>query len=95
MEKQVRIGILYDLYGALLNEHQREIMELSLYEDLSLAEIAAEVGTSRQSVSDLLGRCRSKLEKYEEKLRFSEKLQRIRRRLEELGDEKLLEELEL
>ena len=39
MEEKVRQGYLYDFYGELLNEHQREIYESFVMEDLSLAEI--------------------------------------------------------
>ena len=37
MEEKVRQGYLYDFYGELLNEHQREIYESFVMEDLSLA----------------------------------------------------------
>ena len=43
MEKIVKQGLLYDFYGELLTEHQRQVYEAVVYEDLSLAEIAAEI----------------------------------------------------
>ena len=53
MEEKVRQGYLYDFYGELLNEHQREIYESFVMEDLSLAEIALAKGISRQAVHDV------------------------------------------
>ena len=49
-EKDLRFNLLYDLYGALLNEHRSEIFSLYYAEDLSLSEIAEDTGLSRQGV---------------------------------------------
>ena len=54
MEKIVRQGQLYDFYGELLTEHQKKIYEDVVFNDLSLSEIAAERGISRQGVYDLI-----------------------------------------
>ena len=62
---------LWDIYHPLLTEHQREITNLYFNCDLSLAEIAAEKGCSRQSVSDTLQKARRLMEEYEAKLHFS------------------------
>ena len=40
MEKIVEQGILYDFYGPLLTQHQQEVYEACVFEDLSLAEAA-------------------------------------------------------
>ena len=56
-EDRIRSGYLYDLYGELLNENQKEIYEEYFTEDLSMSEIAEERGITRQSVSDLIKRC--------------------------------------
>ena len=67
--KQIdRRALLYDFYGELLTDHQKEIYECVVYEDLSLSEIAADAGISRQGVHDLLKRCDKILEEYEQKL---------------------------
>ena len=57
MEKIARQGLLYDFYGALLTEHQRQVYEDVVLYDLSLSEIAEEQGISRQGVHDLVKRC--------------------------------------
>ena len=78
MEDKIRQGFLYDFYGELLNEHQREVYESYIIEDLSLSEIADEVSMSRQGVHDLIKRCNKKLQMYEDKLHLVEKFMHIR-----------------
>lgn len=68
MERIVERGILYDFYGPLLTKHQQEIYEATVYENMSLGEIAEEYSISRQGVHDLIKRCDKILEDYEEKL---------------------------
>ncbi|WP_181995489.1 YlxM family DNA-binding protein [Clostridium sp. AM58-1XD] len=84
MEKIVRQGQLYDFYGELLTDHQKKIYEDVVFNDLSLSEIAAEQGISRQGVHDLVKRCDRILEEYEEKLRLLEKFQKTRQMVEEI-----------
>ena len=59
--------LLYDYYGDLLTERQRECFELRYYQDLSLGEIGQELGISRQGVFDNLSRTEAMLKKMEEK----------------------------
>ena len=61
-------SMLYDFYGSLLNESQEEVMKLYHEDNLSLSEIAEELGTSRQAVHYTLKKAEKALEKYEEKL---------------------------
>lgn len=70
IEKMIRVGRLYDIYGALLTEHQRKCLELHYLQDLSLGEIAAELSVSRQAINDILRRAEESLEQYEEKLKL-------------------------
>lgn len=65
---------LWDLYHALLTPTQREITDMYFNLDLTLSEIAAEKGITRQGVSECLKTCKKQLEDYENKLRFSESL---------------------
>ncbi len=78
MEKIVKQGLLYDFYGALLNEHQRSIYEAFVYDNMSLSEIALDQGISRQGVHDLMKRCDKSLEDYENKLHLVEKFMAIK-----------------
>ena len=84
MEKIVEQGLLYDFYGALLNEHQRRIYEDAVMNDMSLSEIAQEAGISRQGVHDLIKRCDKTLEDYESRLHLMEKFRIITEKLEEI-----------
>ena len=59
--------LLYDYYGELLTDRQRECFELRYYQDFSLGEIGQELGISRQGVYDNLSRTEALLNKMEEK----------------------------
>lgn len=66
--KMVYMGELYDLYGNLLTDRQREVFEMHYLQDLSLAEIASALGITRQACYDLLRRSQKSLEHYEAKM---------------------------
>lgn len=74
--KDLKITLLYDFYGQLLTEKQREAIELYYQEDLSLGEIALNTGVTRQGVRDNIKRAEAQLLELEEALglaaRFSE-----------------------
>ena len=59
--------LLYDYYGDLLTDRQKECFEMRYYQDLSLGEIAAELGISRQGVHDNLSRTEALLRNMEAK----------------------------
>ncbi len=61
-------SMLYDFYGALLNEAGREVMAMYHEDNLSLSEIAEELGQSRQAVHYTLKKAEKALGEYEEKL---------------------------
>ena len=104
MESKIELAYLYDFYGELLNEHQRQIYEDFVLNDLSLGEIAAEEGISRQGVHDLIKRCSKKLQDYEDKLHLVEKFLRVKEDVAEIHtlakkckvsqDESILNEIE-
>jgi predicted DNA-binding protein YlxM (UPF0122 family) len=73
MEKIVRQGMLYDLYGGLLTDHQKKVYGELVNDDLSLSEIAELNGITRQGAHDIIKRCDKILEGYEEKLHLLEK----------------------
>lgn len=86
MEKIARQGLLYDFYGALLTEHQKQVYEDVVFYDMSLSEIAEEQGISRQGVHDLVKRCDKILEGYEEKLHLVEKFEKTKKLAREIRD---------
>lgn len=85
MEKIVEQGLLYDFYGELLTEHQQEIYESVVYENLSLGEIAEAKGISRQAVHDIVKRCDKILLGYEEKLKLVEKFTSIKEKIAQIN----------
>ena len=90
MDKILEQALLYDFYGELLTAHQKEIYEQFVLDDLSLGEIAADAGISRQGVHDIVKRCARSLEEYERKLHLvvKEKVSCIDEILQEWEEEK-------
>ena len=80
MEKILEQALLYDFYGELLTEHQKEIYEDFVLNDLSLGEIAIERDISRQGVYDIVKRCNRQLSADEEKLHLVEKFLVVKKR---------------
>ena len=64
------MSLLYDYYGELLTEKQRQLFDLYYDQDYSLSEIAAAAGISRQGVHDTLARAEELLEGYERTLGY-------------------------
>ena len=65
---KLTMSLLLDQYGALLTEKQRDCFDLYCNQDLTLAEIAELMGTSRQGIHDSISRAKAQLLKYEEVL---------------------------
>lgn len=59
--------LLYDYYGDLLTDRQKECFEMRYYQDLSLGEIGEELGISRQGVHENLSRAEALLRNMEAK----------------------------
>ena len=62
------IILLFDTYGEMLTEKQREYLDMRYNQDMSLGEIAQEQGVSRQAVFDNLSRTEALLHKMEENI---------------------------
>lgn len=90
-----KASLLYDFYGALLTEKQRQVMALYHEENLSLSEIGQEFGISRQAVHDTLKKAEQALEEYEDKLKLMDKFLKTERALALIGEEIALLEEEL
>lgn len=84
MDDILKQSLLYDFYGELLTEHQKEIYEDFVLNDLSLGEIAEEKGISRQGVHDLVKRCNKTLNAYEEKLHLIERFADTKEKVSEI-----------
>lgn len=62
-----RMTMLFDFYGALLTERQKEFFDLYYNEDFSLAEIAENYGISRQGVRDVIVRAEAAMTDVEDR----------------------------
>lgn len=85
MNEILEQALLYDFYGELLNDHQKDIYEQFVLEDLSLGEIAREAGISRQGVHDLVKRCNQTLKGYEDKLHLVSKFMSIKEKVNRMN----------
>ena len=92
MDKILEQALLYDFYGELLTEHQKEVYEQFVLDDLSLSEIAESEGISRQGVHDLVRRCQKALEGYEAKLHLVERFLTVKEKVAQI--DRVLEEWE-
>ena len=89
-QDKLTMSLLFDCYGDLLTQKQRECFELYCNQDLTLAEIAELMGTSRQGVHDAVSRAEIQLLRLEEVTRCLARSRRDRRladRLEQLAAE--------
>lgn len=68
MAKNMDVAFLFDFYGEMLTEKQRDVVELYYNNDLSLAEIAEDAGITRQGVRDSIKRAENQLFEMEERL---------------------------
>lgn len=71
--------LLYDYYGDLLTDRQKECFDLRYNQDLSLGEIGQELGISRQGVHDNLVRTEALLKNMEQKTGCVRRDQRCRK----------------
>ncbi len=85
MDKKIEISMLLDLYKGLLTEKQAETMDLYYNEDLSLSEIAENIGITRQGVRDSLVKAEKILLDAEEKLGLGERIGNLEARLKKIN----------
>ncbi len=86
MNEILERALLFDFYGELLTDHQKEIYGSFIQDDLSLGELAQEAGISRQGVHDLIRRCDRILKDYEAKLHLVERFLSIKDKVQEIDD---------
>ena len=72
-DEKLNMSLLFDFYGDILTERQKEIASLSFEEDLSLREISEITGITPQGVRDSLNKSKAILSDMEEKLGLSAK----------------------
>lgn len=77
MPKNLNISSLLDIYGKALTEKQRDVLDLYYNDDLSLSEIAENMGISRQGVRDTIKRGEDALLYYEDLIGLQEKFNKF------------------
>ena len=100
-EKNMRLAYLFDFYIDMFDEHSQQIMSAYYEDDLSLAEIAANVGISRQGVRHVIKKCEEQLIDLESRLSLVKKheatedaIERLIKISESLCDEESREKLQ-
>ena len=64
----LEMALLFDYYGGMLTDKQRDCFDMRYNQDLSLGEIAQDLGVSRQAVCDNLARTEALLRRMEENI---------------------------
>ena len=93
MEDREYLIILYDYYGELLNEVQREYFEQYYFDNLSLAEISENNGKSRNAIHKCIKSGSSKLYEYEDKLKLYEKSKKLEKIISKINNDDIKNEL--
>ena len=78
--------MIFDFFGDLLTEKQREYFDLYHNEDLSLSEIAEKAGISRQGVYDIITRAEKTLTDIERKTGIVKKWRETREGIKQAKD---------
>lgn len=93
-EECIHYNKLFDIYGNLLNEREKEIFVLFYEEDLSLQEIAEERGVSKSAIGSAITTINKKLDTYEEKLGFLNKLNSLELLIEKIENQEVKKEIQ-
>ena len=78
--------LLFDYYGGMLTDKQRECFDMRYNQDLSLGEIAEMMGVSRQAVNDNLKKTEALLRRMEENIGSVKRDMLTRRAVQEILD---------
>ena len=87
MEERRKQSLLLDFYGELLTDKQRGCYDLHVNEDLSLSEIAEQLGISRQGVWDNIRRAEKTLTEIEDKTGLIARFEETRAALDDIAEE--------
>jgi len=93
MDRKIYLNILYDCYKDLFTDKQQMYFEMYYWDDLSLSEIAENNNVTRNAVHNQLKIMEEKLEELEDKLKLSDKKEKIIKLLKNKIDDDLLEKI--
>ncbi len=87
MDNQILLNILYDYYGELLTDKQKNYFKDYYFDNLTLSEISENYNISRNAIHKSLKEIEEKLFYYEEKLKLYEKNIKIKKIIANLDDD--------
>ncbi len=86
MAKDLSIAVLMDFYGGMLTDKRYDVLDMYYNQDMSLAEIAAELDISRQGVRDAIKHGERQLAELEEKLGLAKRFADIQKRIRRINE---------
>ncbi len=93
MEEVIYLNELYDFYGSLLTDKQRDYFENYYFNNLSLGEMAENYNVSRNAIHKQLKIVEEKLKYYEENLELVKKSKKAIELVKKINDLKLRDEI--
>lgn len=93
MEEVIYLNELYDFYGSLLTDKQRDYFENYYFNNLSLGEMAENYDVSRNAIHKQLKIVEERLKYYEENLELLKKAKKAEELVQKISDEKLRNEI--
>ena len=94
MEDVVYYNELYDLYGSLLTDKQKQYFEDYYFNNLSFSEMAEDYDVSRNAAFKQVHIVCEKLDEYESKLKLYEKRNELLKISSKIDNEDIKEKLE-
>ena len=85
MAKDLEVTLLFDIYGDMLTQKQRDFIGYYYDDDLSLAEIAENEGITRQGVRDAIKRAEAQLYDFEKNLGLKRRFDELKSGLDEIS----------
>lgn len=82
-----RMTMLFDFYGEILTDRQKEFFDLYYNEDLSLSEIAENYGISRQGVRDVIVRAEATMTELEDKTGILKRFMRLKDKIAAIAED--------
>ncbi len=80
----LEMALLFDYYGGMLTQKQRDCFDMRYNQDLSLGEIGESLGISRQAVNDSLTRTEALLRRMEDNIGCVKRNMMTRKAIQEI-----------
>lgn len=94
MKELIYYTLLYDIYGSLLTDKQKEYFEDYYFKNLSLSELATKYNISRNAVHKQLKETIKRLENYENNLKLAKKNKMLEEIIKKVSDKELKRKLQ-